>query len=259
VTSLSHAMVIATGEGDEDDRAAAMRRAAEALQPSQDAMKAIAASMLPQQDAMKRIAGSMLSHQDAMQQIAASMLPQRDAMKRIADSMQPSQDALKRIAEAMQPSQDAVRRMAELIQPNRDAMRHIADSLQIDPATIEAVNRQLSGGFHWQADALAMSVGQAATFTRAAAEASQGEAADALADLESALSDEDGDQTGTLYDWFRDLALLAQDRVVLAAIKSVTQVVLMGYAEADAHPPFHIGFMIVVLLAIAEMGNAKSD
>ena len=104
-----------------------------------------------------------------------------------------------------------------------------------------------------------MSGGQAATFTRAAAESTHGEAADALADLESALSDADGEQSGTLYEWFRNLAPLAQDRVFLIAVKSLAAVVLMAYAEAGAHPPFHIGFMIVLLIAIADMANAKSD
>jgi molecular chaperone GrpE (heat shock protein) len=266
-------IVIAAGEEDEDDAAAALRRAAKALQPHQDAMQEIAKSMLPHQDAMQQIAASMLPNQDAMRRIAESMHPSQDAMQKIAKSTQPNpsameqiaasmlpnQDAMKRIAESMQPSQDAARRMAELIQPNRDAMRRIADSLRIDPATIAGIQRDLAGGFDWQAVSLAMSGGQAATFMRAAAESTQGDAAEALADFESVLSEEDGEASGTLYDWLRELAPLARDRVAFIAIKSIAAVVLAGYAEAAAHPPFHIGFIIVLLIAIADVGNAKSD
>lgn len=250
-------MVVVAGDGD-DEAAEAARRVAEALQPSQEAIRRVVESVQVDQDAIRKVAESIQPNQDALRRIAESIQPNHDALQRIAESIQPDRDALFRIAESIQPNQEAIRRLAESIQPNQDTIRRLAESICIDSATITAVNQKLTSGLDWQAPALAMSGPQVATFTRMAAESAPGEAADALAEFDSILSDEDGERSRTLYDWLYDLAPLAQDRVALVAIKSLAALVLAGYAEADAHPPFHIGVVILLLVAIAEIWNAKN-
>jgi chromosome segregation ATPase len=239
-------MVVLAGDDDE-----AARRAEEAI-------RQVVESVQVDQDAIRKVAESIQPNQDALRRIAESIQPNHDALQRIAESIQPNQDALRRIAGSIQPNQDVIRRLAESIQPSQDTIRHLANSIRIDPATIAAINQKLTTGLDWQAPALAMSGPQAATYSRMAAESAPGEAAAALAEFDSVLSEEDAEQSRTLYDWLSDLAPLAQDRVAFVAIKSLAALVLAGYAEANAHPPFHIGVVILLLVAIADLWNAKN-
>jgi phage-related tail protein len=250
-------MVVVAGD-DDNEAVEAARRAAEALQPSQEAIRRAIESAQVDQDAIRKVVESIQPDRDALRRIAESIQPHHDALQRIAESIQPNHDALRRMVESIQPNLDAIRRLAESIQPSLNAIRRSVESMRIDPAMIAAVNHELANGLDWQAPALAMPGPQVATFTRMAAESAPGEAADALAEFNSVLSDEDGEQNRTLYDWLSDLTPLAQDRVTLVAIKSLAALVLAGYAEAGAHPPFHIGVVIVLLVAIANVWDAKN-
>jgi hypothetical protein len=130
------------------------------------------------------------------------------------------------------------------------ARRALAE-LQATPADVLIIDQRVGERADWQLQALAMTRSQVVLAARVAAQEVP-EAAKALNEFEAELP-----LDGPLYEWLSELAPLARSKLFLIVMHALWALLDQCYAEAGEQPPYHIGVVVLILLAIADVWAYK--